>query len=188
MYSFLPSGRTVSRTFRLDQNWARILEEEAERRDISISALLNQLVHKFIYTDRYYEGGLAVTLPNKTFTALIERMREEDAAEVGNNTGMTIPEDRFLMRGMTPDYESLIWFFEEILDKYNGIFKCVHHENRDSSFLHLRHDLGENWSHFLSNYMTSTFKSLLGIDVRTELREDSVTVYIDKKPATRRRR
>ena len=188
MYDFLPSGRTVSRTFRLDQNWARILGEEAERRDISVSALLNQLVQKFIFTDRYYEGGLAVTLPNKTFTALIGRMRVEDASEVGSNTGLTIPEDRFLMRGMTPDYESVIWFFEEILDKYNGIFTCVHHENRDSAFLHLRHDMGENWSHFLSNYMISTFKSLLDIDVRTELREDSVTVYIDNKNVTRRRR
>ena len=48
--------------------------------------------------------------------------------------------------------------------------------------------MGENWSHFLSNYMISTFKSLLDIDVRTELREDSVTVYIDNKNVTRRRR
>jgi hypothetical protein len=36
--------------------------------------------------------------------------------------------------------------------------------------------------------MISTFKSLIGIDVRTELREDTVTVYIDKKAIKQKRR
>lgn len=180
MYTHKPSGRTVTRTFRVDENWDRVLEEEADRRDISVSALLNQIVQRFVLAGRYYSDGLAVVLPSKTFASLIERVQEDDATELGHNTGLTIPEDRFLMRGITPDYESVIWFIEEILDKCNGLFSCVHHESRERAFIHLRHDLGENWSRFLGTYMHSTFKSLLGIDVRTELREDSVTVYIDK--------
>jgi len=173
----------------MDQKWDLILEKEAERRNISVSALLNQMVLKFVFTDRHYvEGiaitlpGIAITLPSGTFASLIERMGEEDAAEVGYNTGLTIPEDRFLRAsaraGVPPDYKSVIWFIEVILDKYNGLFKCVHHETRDRTFLYLRHGLGENWSHFLSNYMVALFRSVLDLDVSTELREDSVTVFI----------
>jgi len=187
-YTYEPSGKTVTRTFRPDQKWDLVLEKEAEKRNISVSALLNQIVLKFVLADRYYVGGLAITLPSKTFTSLIERMREEDAAEVGNNTGRTIPKDRFLMRGVSPDYKSVIWFVEEILDRYNGLFQCVHHETRDKNFLHLRHNLGKNWSHFLSNYMVALFRSVLDIDVKTELREDSVTVYISNKAITKKRR
>jgi len=188
LYTYEPSGKTVTRTFRLDQKWDLVLEKEAEGRNISVSALLNQIVLKFVFTDRHYDGGLAITLPSKTFASLIERMREDDAAEVGHNTGLTIPEDRFLMRGIPPDYRSVIWFIKEILDKYNGLFQCVHHKTRDRTFLHLRHYLGKNWSHFLSNYMLSLFRSILGIDVQTELREDSVTVYIDNRAITKKPR
>lgn len=188
MYTYKPSGRTVTRTFRVDENWDRVLEDEADRRDISVSALLNQIVHRFVVTGRYYDDGLAVVLPDKTFALIIERVGGDDAAKLGHNTGLTVPEDRFLMRGISPDYESVIWFIEEVLDKCNGLFSCVHHENEEKAFLHLRHDLGENWSRFLGSYMLSTFKSLLGIDVRTELREDTVTVYIDKKAIKKGRR
>jgi hypothetical protein len=186
LYTYEPSGKTVTRTFRLDQKWDLILEKEAERRHISVSALLNQMVLKFVFTDRHYVEGIAITLPSRTFASLIERMREEDVAELGYNTGLTIPEDRFLMRGVPPDYKSVIWFIEVILDKYNGLFQCVHHETRDRAFLHLRHGFGENWSHFLSNYMVALFKSVLDLDVRTELREDSVTVYIREKAITKK--
>lgn len=188
MYTYKPSGRTVTRTFRVDENWDRVLEEEAERRDISVSALLNQIVHRFVLTGRYYDDGLAVVLPDKTFASIIERVQEVDAAELGHNTGLTVPEDRFLMRGIKPNYESVIWFIEEVLDRCNGLFSCVHHETREGTFLHLRHDLGENWSRFLGSYMVSTFKSLLGIDVRTELREDTVTVYINPKSIRQERK
>lgn len=186
LYTYEPSGKTVTRTFRLDQKWDLILEKEAERRNISVSALLNQIVLRFVFADRHYVEGLAITLPSKTFASLVERMRMEDAAEVGHNTGLTIPEDRFLMRGVPQDYKSVIWFVEEILDKYNGLFQCVHHETRDKNFLHLRHNFGKNWSHFLSNYMVALFRSVLNLDVSTELREDSVTVYISNKAITKK--
>jgi len=187
-YTYEPSGKTVTRTFRLDQKWDLILEKDAERRNISVSALLNQIVLKFVLADRYYVGGLAITLPSKTFASLIDRMKEEDVAEVGHNTGLTIPEDRFLMRGVLPDYKSAIWFVMEILDKYNGLFQCVHHETRDRTFLYLRHNLGKNWSHFLSNYMIAMFRSVLDLDVKTELRKDSVTIYISDKAIKKKQR
>lgn len=188
MYTYEPSGKTVTRTFRLDRKWDRILEEEAMRRNISVSALLNQIVLKFVFTDRYYARGLAITLPSRTLASIVERIREDDIFEVGNNAGLTIPKDRFLMRGITPDYKSVVWFIGEILDKYNGLFKCVHNETREGTFFHIRHDLGKNWSHFLSNYMTSLFRSLLDIDVKTESQEDSVTVYVGKADIAQKRR
>lgn len=181
MYTYEPSGESVTRTFRLDKKWDAVLEEEARNRNISVSALLNQVVLKFVFADRYYHAGLAVTLPNKTFSSMIERIRTDDMIELGYNTGVVIPEDRFTMRGMQRDYRSVIWFIREILDKYNGLFRCVYQETPRRNILLLRHLLGKNWSHFLSNYMKALFKGLLDIEVKTEMKADYVTVYINKK-------
>jgi hypothetical protein len=188
MYTFEPSGVSVTRTFRLDKKWDAVLEEVAKSRNISVSALLNQIVLKFVFADRYYDAGLAVTLPNKTFSSMIARIKIDDMIELGHNTGVVIPEDRFTMRGLPRDYKSVIWFIREILDKYNGLFKCVYQETPQRNVLLLRHSLGKNWSYFLSNYMNALFKNLLDIEIKPDMKADYVTICIDKKDTFKERR
>ncbi|MFC1803034.1 hypothetical protein ACFL0D_03595 [Thermoproteota archaeon] len=48
-----PSEETVTRSFRVNKEWDEILHEEAQWRGISVSALLDQIVRRYVVSDRF---------------------------------------------------------------------------------------------------------------------------------------
>lgn len=49
----VPDVETVSRTFRIPSSVARMLMEEARRRELSANSLLNQLLVRFVDYERF---------------------------------------------------------------------------------------------------------------------------------------
>jgi len=83
--------------------------------------------------------------------------------------------------GVTPNYGFVIILVKKILAEFAGWFECDHHIKRDKEVLHFRHDLGLNWSIYLSEVATGTFNSLLNQEVSIELSDSSVTITIPKQ-------
>jgi len=70
---------------------------------------------------------------------------------------------------------------KKLLSEFAGWFECDHHIRQDKEILHLRHDLGINWSICVSEVASGTFNALLNKEVKIELSDSSVTITIDKQ-------
>jgi hypothetical protein len=172
--------KTVGRSFRIDEEWLNVLNDEAEREGISVNALLNRILQKYSYI-RYMLRYGAITLTRKGFSAILESCSEDKVRENGRNAGSTLVRDLLLTMGVTPSYSFVVLLVKKILSEFAGWFECDHHVKRDKEILHLRHDLGIKWSIYLSGVASGTFNSILNKEVAIELSDSSVTITIPKQ-------
>jgi hypothetical protein len=172
--------KTVGRSFRIDEEWLRVLNDEAEREGISVNALLNRILQKYSYI-RYMLRYGAITLTRKGFSTILESCPEDKVRENGRNAGSTLTRDLLLTMGVTPSYSFVILLVKKILSEFAGWFECDHHIKRDKEILHLRHDLGIKWSIYLSGVASGTFNSILDKEVAIEISDSSVTITIPKQ-------
>jgi len=169
--------KTVGRSFRIDEEWIKVLNEEAEKQGISANSLLNRLLQQYAYL-RYMLRYGAITVTRKGFSGILECCPEDKLRENGRNAGSTITRDILLTMGVAPDYSFVILLVKKILSEFAGWFECDHHIKRDKEILHFRHDLGIKWSIYVEAAASETFNSILGKKVTTEISDSSVTITI----------
>ncbi len=172
--------KTVGRSFRVDEEWLNVLNEEAEKQGVSVNSLLNRLLQQYAYL-RYMMRYGAITLTRKGFVNILECCPDDKVEENGRNAGETIVKDLLLTMGVTPSYAFVICLVKKLLSEFAGWFECDHHIMEDKEVLHLRHDLGRKWSDYLSGITSGTFNALLNKEIEIESSDSSVTITIDKQ-------
>lgn len=171
--------KTVGRSFRIDEEWLNVLNEEAKKQGVSVNSLLNRLLQQYAYIRFMLRYG-AITLTRKGFASLLECCPDDEAREKGRIAGTKITKDLMLTMGVPPTYEFTVFLVEKLLSDFAGWFECDHHIKRDKEILHLRHDLGIKWSIYISGVASGTFNSLLEKEAKIEFSDSSVTITMDK--------
>ncbi|HTY75914.1 MAG TPA: hypothetical protein VMD05_10160 [Candidatus Nanoarchaeia archaeon] len=177
--------RTLSRSFRLDEQSLNILEEEAEKQKTSSNALLNRILLDYCLFYRYLKHIPTITLPQDLFANIIRDCPEENVKLYGKNSGSEIAKDVFGTIGLDFNRENLTFYLEEIMGHYANSFVYNHHINSNGKdVFHLRHNLGEKWSIFLSEEISTLIERCSGEQVKKELTKNTVTIEaaLDKKP------
>jgi hypothetical protein len=171
----------VTRTFRIENEYDEALREEAEKRGTSVNGLANQIFKKFTQSERYFGKGQSITLSPRTFESIISLIDEQGVKEAAINAGSFVPKDRLLMRGMSVNRESVLWFITDILGGYNDWFTCDIHERKNHTLLHIRHGFNKIWSLYLMYYLESMFKELLQKSgVKFDLTDNTLTLRLPK--------
>jgi len=173
--------RMITRTFRLNPEYDKILNEEAEKHGLSVSALLNQIIRQYVLVSRFTERLPAITLTYNTFAPMLERIPDKDLVDVAETTGSIIPEEAILQRGQKLNFDTITWFIDVIYGKYGNWFDSSQSVINGEDRIHLNHQLNHKWSQYLGGYMRSMFESILDLQPKIETRENSVTLYL--KPA-----
>ncbi|MEJ2271182.1 MAG: hypothetical protein P8X91_01570 [Candidatus Bathyarchaeota archaeon] len=173
--------RMITRTFRMNPEYDKVLSEEAEKHGLSVSSLLNQIIQQYVMFTRFTEKNPVINLPYNIFDQIIENINNNDLEEIGDKTGSSIPEETILQRGKQRNFETIFWLMEGIYDKYNNWFKFSRSTINGEERIHFAHQMNKQWSTFLENYIASMFKSILEINPKIEKRDNSITVYLPKK-------
>jgi hypothetical protein len=181
MSSNKPSKKTTTRTIRIDEEYDDILKLEADRRGISVNALMDQILKRYVEAQRYFDNQTAIVLSDSTLLELIGFLNTEMLSIAGTHSGIDRPKDRLLMRGLPLNYESVIWFISQVLGEYNGWFRSDYHLGKDKVQIHLRHRLGMKWSTFLQSYIEGMFFELFDIKPEFQVLDHSVTISINRK-------
>jgi len=168
----------ITRTFRLNPEYDKILNDEAEKHGLSVSALLNQIIRQYVLVSRFTERVPAITLSYHTFASMLERIPDKDLVEVAEKTGSIIPEEAILQRGQKLTFDTITWFIDVVYGKYGNWFDSSQSIINGEERVHLAHQLNHKWSQYLGNYMRSMFESILDLEPKVETRENSVTLYI----------
>jgi hypothetical protein len=177
--------RTMSRSFRLDEQALSTLNDEAEKQKISPNALLNQILLDYCIFYRYLKHIPTITMTQELFANIIRDCPEENVRLYGKQSGSTMAKDIFGVVGLDFNRENLAFYLEEISGRYANAFTYNHHINDcGKDVFHLRHNLGEKWSIFLSEEISTLIESCSGEQVKKELTKNTVTIEValDKKP------
>ena len=169
--------KTVGRSFRIDEKWIKVLNDEAEKQGISVNALLNRILQQYAFL-RYMLRYGAITLTHKGFSGILESCSEDKVRENARKAGSTIARDILLTMGAEANYTFLVSLYKQLLSEFAGWFECDHHVRQAKEIFHLRHELGNKWSIYLAEAASEMFKSILNKEVAIEFSDSSVTITI----------
>ena len=136
--------KTITRTFRIRNEWDSVLQEEAARQGVSVNVLLNKLLRKYSLYSRWTSRNNAVSFPQLTLREILKTVQVESLAEAGTKSGALDAINIVNSMGLALNYESFVYLITEHLGGPNFArwFQCFHHTQGNKDIFHLQHDLG----------------------------------------------
>ena len=184
MRSFDGKKNTITRTFRINEAWDLILDEEAERQKMSINALVNKILRRFALFDRYTDRIGILRLPSRSFAEMIKSIPQEELAKLGEKNGSLDAVDFFSSMGHPPEYETFVYLVKEHFGnpKFAGWFQCFYHSLESHDLFHLQHNLGRKWSVFVDSYLHTILEKMTSVKAETKIYEYAVTIKVSRPP------
>ena len=172
--------QTITRTFRLRQEWDSVLQEEAARQGVSVNVLLNKILRKYSLYSRWNERNNDVSLSQQTLRAILSTVQIERMAEAGTRSGALDAINIVNSMGLAMDYESFIYLISEHLGgpDFASWFHCFHHTQGNKDIFHLQHDFGHGWSVYLQKYLLSFLSSMTDAEATTRIYDYAITLEV----------
>jgi len=174
--------KTITRTFRIRQEWDSVLQEEAARQGVSVNVLLNKILRKYSLYSRWTERNDDISLPQRTLRAILNTVQVESLAEAGTRSGALDAINIVNAMGLAMDYDSFVYLITEHLGgpQFARWFHCFHHTQGNKDIFHLQHDFGHGWSVFLESYILSFLRSMIDTDATTRVYDYAVTLEVTR--------
>ena len=154
-------------TFRLDEDIANQLEEEAKHRQVSLNAITNQALHRFVEWDRHEQRTRMVPVTAPVIRELLDRMTAEEIERIARTLGKNTVEEITLLVKKKVDVDSFVsWYLERMKS-------CSVVVEDDDDEIHktyiLSHELGYNWSLLHKTILESVFSQRLNVPLETQI-------------------
>jgi len=172
-----PTGKSVTRTFRLDKAWDSLLEEEAEVKGTSVSNLLENLVRDYFSFYKWVEVFSSVVFSPETIKAIIDESDERALAKAGEMMGKVSPTHGYLIRGDELNERVASIQITEQMGRYAHWFKVAEHETNEH-YYYIQHGLGPKWTTFVEAYISSFYANIIHIDVECERMGDNLLIKL----------
>jgi hypothetical protein len=173
--------KTVTRTFRIREEWDDVLREEAEKQGVSVNILMNLILRKYALFDRWARGYNVVSLTQQALREVLASVPLENLALAGEKSGASDIQDILDTMGLPSNYNSFTYLASNYFGSsdYASWFSCHHHFHENCDFFHLQHNLGQGWSVFLQKYFLSYLK-ILKIDCETKVYDYAVNIRVPR--------
>jgi hypothetical protein len=170
--------KTVIKAFRLREDYAKILEEEAKRRGVTVSYLVNKALRRFIEYERFIEGIKDVSLSQLHLRKIVEAADKNLLAKIGKELGKDVPLAIVAAKYGDLTVENVLKFLQDIGNEYTKVFNTQVISHQDKIVLTIEHELGHKWSIHVLNYIESLFEALNIKYKRMAVTERTVTFTI----------
>lgn len=174
--------KTITRTFRIRQEWDSVLQEEATRQGVSVNVLVNKILRKYALYSRWNDRNNDISLPQRTLREILNTCQVEELAEAGNRSGALDAMNLINAMGLKMNYDSFVYLVTEHLGgpHFSRWFQCFYHQRGNTDLFHIQHDFGHAWSVFLEGFLLSFLHSIVGIDAKTRVYDYAVTLEVTR--------
>lgn len=174
--------QTITRTFRLRQEWDSVLQEEAARQGVSVNVLLNKILRKYSLYSRWNERNNDVSLSQQTLREILTTVQVERLAEAGTKSGALDAINIVNSMGLAMNYDSFIYLITEHLGgpDFASWFHCFHHTQGNNDIFHLQHDFGHGWSVHLEKYVLSFLHAMTDAEATTRIYDYAITLEVTR--------
>ena len=183
---FKERKKTITRTFRIRQEWDNVLQTEAARQGVSVNVLLNKILRKYSLYSRWDDRNNDITLPKRTLNEILNNVQAKDLAEVGSKSGALDVINLVNALGLPMEYASFVYLVTEHFGGPNFArwFQCFHHTHGNKDIFHLQHGFGREWSVFLEKYVLSFLQPMTDTDAKTRIYDYAVTLELTRPKTT----
>jgi len=148
--------KTVTSTFRLDEEAFRAIQEDAKKQNISVNTLVNQLVLGYANYDRVMKRLQMMKIPASTFKAILDSASEEGIIEAARSTGTGIGKVFVVAMSGSFTLENILRGFRTSASYINA-FEYSEYPHTDSITITLTHTFGRKGTLFLREWIKSMF-------------------------------
>jgi hypothetical protein len=172
------SNKTITMTFRIDENVMRKLRIEAQHRDISLNTLVNQILKNFVdwYIFEPRVGMIPISRP--VVIELFRKLKKEEIVDIATSVGKSATYDIALFMKSKLDIDSFLAWFEARMK--NSSIQVVHTMESDIHTYMMKHDICENWSLYHKIILELIFNEILGKRVDITTSETTLTIRFEK--------
>ena len=180
---FLDSNNNIvpnstTRSFRVDMELSRVLDEESERMGVSVNALVNMILKRYSEFTRFLSKIDLVVVNRELLKSLFDSYPDDDIYGLGVSAGEVIPRDTILFWKKTLNFETVLEYIEKIICRYGFLGTYDETNQNENRIIVIRHRLGKKGSQFLHGYLKATLKNTLNLDSTFEITESSVKLEI----------
>ncbi len=167
---------TITRSFRISEHSFRILREDAERQNISVNTLVNQILNLYVNFERYAKTTHMIKLPSQLLKSLLDAIQESMIIKIAQHLGENIAESIILVKSGTLSLESIITHLKD-LSIYGYLFEYNEITTPQKITISLVHQFGLRGSLLFAHYIQSVFKRI-NIQPYFNITENAVTLEI----------
>lgn len=166
VYQQLPTTNRV--TLRLPNQVLEVLKKEAEKKDLTLNALVTKILFKNTSFELHVKAVPNMTIPHEIFIEFINKSNNSTIEEIAKN-GPSIVKKLFRILGLEYNLDNMIYSYFEMIGKYCEWYSFSHQIKHNRCRLVFNTMLGSKWTVFLSIYVKSILESL-------KVRVDEVSV------------
>jgi len=146
-------------TLRLPNQVLEILKTEAEKKDLTLNALVTKILFKNISFELHVKAMHDITIPPEIFIEFINKSDNSTIEGIAKN-GPAIVKKLFRILGLEYDLDNIIYNYFEMVGKYCEWYSFSHKTKHNRHRLVFNTVLGPKWAIFLSIYAKSILESL----------------------------
>jgi len=158
---------------RLDEDVQEGLEQLAEHQNLTVNALMNKALRKFVFWDAPLDKFEAVDTPSQLLVKIMDYLSDQNAKELAQSTGTVLAKELIQFMFKELSLSSVLKHFE-----LQGVHFTNHHfdqrDEGDSHTIIIRHTMGPKWSIYYEELLKSLFTEL-GVPIEVERMENQVT-------------
>jgi len=165
-------GKTVAKSFRVNEKALSALQEEAGRQSVSVNTLVNQLLLDYSEFGRYLQRVNALRLSRKTFAEILNSVSDDNLVKAGQIAGKSAPMALIASKWGKITVNTVIEYIHD-LSAYANLFEYYEKNENERWTITLMHELGPKWSTFLTQYIGEAFVAA-GVQPKTKTSDRAV--------------
>ena len=169
-------GKTVAKSFRINQAALEALQEEARKQTISLNTLVNQLLVGYSEAGKYMRQMHALTLTKQTFVEILNVLPEDKMIQTGRAAGKSVPVAIISSKRGKISVNGIIEYLH-FMSAYANLFEYSESEENGHWTITLTHELGRKWSLLLAGYFDEAFATV-GVKTKYTFTDGSITFNI----------
>lgn len=163
------------KAIRITEEMEENLEEEAERKGISVSNLVNTIFNKYIEYDRFAERFGIVLITKSLFRELLNGVNDSEIDRISNYLGNINPREASILWNGTSNTESILRIMS-MFSTYGKSVECEIKKLNNRRTVIFKHDFGIKWSKFISNYWLKALANTSDDAYNLEISENEVAI------------
>jgi hypothetical protein len=166
-----------TRTFRLDADIMKGLEQEAKKQGATVNGLVCRILRNYIRIDSKVNQIGAITFFRNDFIELLNALDEEKISELGTRLGTSTPKEVMLLLFGELSIDAFRQFLVLFFSGYLSWASLYEIEDEDYLEMRAGHNMGSKWSLFVKNYIESALVSIFNIKPEFKYVSNSTLVF-----------
>lgn len=169
----LPSKKTSTITFRLDDDVLKRLRDESHKRQVSTNTLANQAFRRFLEWDIYEPVSGFVMINKPVFIEVFGKMKQTEIISIASRIGKNEVRDIALfMKGRMDLISFLSWFETRMINSSVQ----VSHTNMEGNHTYvMKHDIGKNWSIYHKTILELIFQEVFSRKIPVKADKNTIS-------------